>query len=318
MKWLIRFSAILIVLLGCGKDPIVEDPSEGEVYLNDVLSFMETNSVNRNSINWTEFRNSVFQKAPNLKSIPQTQQAIETALKLLNDHHSYYKSGNIIFYDANVCTWITDYPNPKLLPSSIGYLRVGGFIGTQAEGLKFAESLQTVIKNQDNSDLTGWIVDLRGNIGGDMVPMLAGIGPILNDSVAGYFIFPEGKINSYGYKNGKVYNTGFSQMAITNPYSLINPKPKVAVLIDGANSAGEAVTGAFSGRPNTKLFGSISTCGRTTALIGTTLSDGALLAVANCWMADRNSKIFKGPIFPDQISKDDNTAIQDAIDWLLK
>lgn len=316
MKWLYRFILIVVALIGCGKDPIVEAPSEGEVYLNDILSFIEANSVNRTSIDWAEFRNSVLKKAPNVKSIAQTQQAIETAILLLNDHHSYYIRGNIFFYDLNVCTWWTQ-PLDIKPPAGIGYVRVAGFDGTQTEGLKFADSLQALIKKQDSPDLAGWIVDLRGNIGGNMSPMLAGIAPILNDTAAAQLIDADGKNYWYGSKDGKLYHSGFSYKLVTNPYRLINPKPKVAVLIDGANSAGEAVVSAFSGKPDARLFGAKGTCGRTTGILGSTLSDGAVLGIANTWMADRTNKIFKGPIFPDEISKDNETAIQDAVNWLL-
>jgi len=37
----------------------------------------------------------------------------------------------------------------------------------------------------DRDDLIGWIVDLRGNGGGNMWPMLAGVGPVLGEGVVG-------------------------------------------------------------------------------------------------------------------------------------
>ena len=37
----------------------------------------------------------------------------------------------------------------------------------------------------------GWIIDLRGNGGGNMYPMLAGLKPFLGDTVLGAFVGPD-------------------------------------------------------------------------------------------------------------------------------
>ena len=52
------------------------------------------------------------------------------------------------------------------------------------------QQIQDQIKIMDHPYNIGWIVDLRGNGGGNMWPMLAGIGPILGEGIAGYFIDP--------------------------------------------------------------------------------------------------------------------------------
>ena len=49
----------------------------------------------------------------------------------------------------------------------------------------YAKTLQDSIRARDRVGLIGWIVDLRGNSGGNMWPMLAGVGPVLGEGVAG-------------------------------------------------------------------------------------------------------------------------------------
>lgn len=180
----------------------------------------------------------------------------------------------------------------------------------------FNQALQFNIKSQDKAGLKGWLVDLRGNSGGNMWPMLSGIGPILGEGIAGYFIFPDDVISSYYYKNGIAYSDGDGQSTVTNPYALINANPKVAVLIDAAASSGEAITIAFIGRPNTRSFGAAGTCGYTTAIRPFKLSDGAILGIAVAVMADRNKNKFGGQIMPDEISTSGDSAIAAAIKWL--
>jgi len=47
--------------------------------------------------------------------------------------------------------------------------------------IAFETGLQKIIGDLDRSHPAGWIVDLRGNVGGNMWPMLAGIGPVLGE-----------------------------------------------------------------------------------------------------------------------------------------
>jgi len=39
----------------------------------------------------------------------------------------------------------------------------------------------------------GWIIDLRGNSGGNMYPMLAGLSSLLGEGVLGYDVYPDGR-----------------------------------------------------------------------------------------------------------------------------
>lgn len=54
----------------------------------------------------------------------------------------------------------------------------------------------------DAPDLVGWIVDLRGNGGGNMWPMIAGVGPVLGEGTAGAFVDPDDNVTLWGYANG--------------------------------------------------------------------------------------------------------------------
>ena len=56
-------------------------------------------------------------------------------------------------------------------------MRVGSFGGADSVG--FAISIENQIRAADAPDLAGWIVDLRGNTGGNMWPMIAGVGSTL-------------------------------------------------------------------------------------------------------------------------------------------
>ncbi len=289
-------------------------------YLDAVLSAIESSSIYRKTIDWTAFKSATREKAVNAKNIADTFQAIEFALKRLNDNHSYYRlaNGRSIFYFDTPCP--EDYSPPEIVPpEGIGYIRIptfDGFVnGLEAEK-ELAQSLQDKIKGQDNANLKGWIVDLRGNGGGNLNPMLVGVGPILGEGISGYFIDADNRAYEYGYVDGA---RTYSDKLVANPYSLFKPNPKVAVLIGMTGSAGEAVAATFVGRPNTRLFGAHGTCGQTTGIMGITLSDGAILGIASTFMADRNKNKFMGSIMPDETGTGGiDGAVAAAIEWLNK
>ncbi len=52
---------------------------------------------------------------------------------------------------------------------------------------KFASLLQREIKELDQNEIDNWIIDLRGNTGGNMYPMYLGLSPILGEGIGGYF-----------------------------------------------------------------------------------------------------------------------------------
>jgi C-terminal processing protease CtpA/Prc len=164
--------------------------------------------------------------------------------------------------------------------------------------------------------LIGWIVDLRSNGGGNMWPMVAGLGPILGEGPLGYFIGPTGVETLWEYRNGASTSGGFVVSTVSPPYVLRRQQPRVAVLSDvGIASSGEATLIAFRLRPNPRSFGQ-PTCGLSTANSTSTLSGGATFTITTSVMADRAKNRFGDSIAPDEVISDPSQAIQRAIEWL--
>lgn len=151
------------------------------------------------------------------------------------------------------------------IPATIGYVRVTSFGGTSDQALAFADAIQATIRAADHDSIVGWVVDLRSNGGGNMWPMIAGIGPIFGEGLAGYFIGPAGLESTWEYRSGASWSGGVRAQSVTMPYALRKERPKVAVLTDnGIGSSGEATLIAFLQRPNTRTFGT-APCGLSTA-----------------------------------------------------
>jgi carboxyl-terminal processing protease len=302
---------------GSGANPIQPGPSIAPaVYIESVLATMQSHSIRRLEIDWAAFRARVTAEAAGAVTISDTYPAIRLALELLADGHSFFRtpSGALILGPRRTCT--PSAVNEPAVPPDIGYVRVTAFSGTATQALTFANGIRNVIADADREDLAGWIVDLRGNGGGNMWPMLAGLGPVLGDGVAGYFIDPIGQHSVWEYREGGAWLEGQLLQSVTSPYQLKRPSPRVAVLTDnGVASSGEAVAIAFRGRPATRSFGS-PTCGVSTANRAFALTDGAELILTVSVMADRTRTVYGDEVVPDERVPDGDATVQRAVAWL--
>ena len=321
-RWAAAVALAAAVACGGGSDTGTTAPPTGGMsaqarsYLEGLIGIMQANSINRLSIDWPAFRNTVLSVTPTAQTTVDTYPAITEALRLLGDGHSTFRTptGSVLFVPNRTCR--TTGTGNTAVPPTIGYVRVTSFSGGTEQALTFANNIQATIKAADHDSINGWVVDLRGNSGGNMWPMIAGIGPVLGEGIAGYFIDPIGLEISWEYRNGASWNASFRIQSVTSPYTLRKERPKVAVLSDnGIASSGEATLIAFRQRPNTRSFG-VATCGLSTANQGFPINDGSLLNLTVAVMADRNKVKYGDQITPDEVVADPTEMVQRAITWL--
>ena len=286
-------------------------------YLEEVLRIMQASSINRLTIDWNSLRTEVFAAAGAAQSVADALPAIRVALTRLGDGHSIYRTpaGTTVFVPTRSCSG-SGGPSPAGVPPIIGYVSVGSFGGSGEQAAAFADAIQDRIRAGDRDDLVGWVVDLRGNGGGNMWPMIAGVGPILGESLLGYFIGPAGETTPWEYRNGAAWSGGAVAQRVTAPYRLRREQPRVAVLSDnGIASSGEATLIAFRRRPNTRSFG-VASCGLSTANRTFALSDGATLILTVAVMADRTGTRYGDQVVPDELLSDRSELIRRAVEWL--
>jgi carboxyl-terminal processing protease len=317
---------LAVSLIACGgresTAPMPTAPSgtispQASAYLEQLLGLMQTNSIKRTTIDWARFRADVLAAAGPAQTIPETFEAIRLALRLLGDGHSSYRTsgGTVIFVPLRTCTGSSSTARPPM-PANIAYVQVGSFSGSAGEATAFANRIQDAIVADDRDNLAGWIVDLRGNGGGNMWPMIAGLGPVLGEDILGFFIDPVGAETMWEYRAGASWAGGVQQQRVSSPYRLRRERPRVAVLTDGAvASSGEATVIAFRQRPNTRSFGA-ATCGLSTSNRGFPLSDGATLNLTVAVMADRTRTRYGDAVVPEEPVAESET-VSRAVTWLL-
>jgi hypothetical protein len=217
--------------------------------------------------------------------------------------------------------------------SRIGYVLVPSFGGSEsfdpAKSAAFAQRLHDEFRRLDESGVTAWIVDLRYNSGGNMWPMLAGIGPLLGAERVGSFVAEGQEPVAWEYTDGRVGTPGSVSVTVERPLTIRNPDTRVAVLVGKyCTSSGEAIAVALRGRKNSRFFGK-PTGGATTSTQSVWMGDGAMLFITNAIYADRTGKVYGGKLEPDEViveSPDeltdpvpawsDDAAIVAAVAWL--
>lgn len=295
-RWLVAVLVAGTVACG-GSSGTGANPADQ--YLDEVLTLIEQNHIHRNEIDWADYRRQVRAAAAGATELADLDPALQLAMDLLHDRHSFICRGQgpCLVQSAQGLGGWRGWSSPGALPAGVAYVRVAGNFDSPLSRTQKADQLQAAVQAQDGPGLVGWIVDLRANGGGDMWPMLAGIGPVLGDGTAGSFIFPEGMTTPYlapgatlawSYSDGAAHMDGRPQVSVTVPYTLRAPAPRVAVLQDGGTgSSGEAIAISFIGRPGTRSFGA-ATYGVSSANWTFSLTDGGGLFLLVGLDRDRN------------------------------
>lgn len=287
----------------------------------EIFKLVKKNSMFSSSLDWNE----VARESDALKLIGNDSTDTKILfdfftqkLRKAGDKHSFFIAKQSIskIREAELPV----HPQADYLGEGIAWVKVPPCLTFDAAKDKaFANTIRSEIKRIDSGQkVSGWIVDLRHNTGGNLWPMLAGLNALIEDGTVGYFVDPKSnKKQPWISHNGKLNSSTI------NSYKIENTKVKIAVLIDSmTGSSGEMTAISFLGLPNVKTFGQPS-AGYTTANQTYFLSNGSQLLLAVQFVADRTGKPYKDMIIPDVAVNDLNNTKNDGViltakKWLLK
>jgi carboxyl-terminal processing protease len=347
----IAAAAVSLVLLFCVRSNSQSDAqisAQARAYLNQAVDIMQQSSIKKKSIDWTQLRSETMSRAAGAQTTADTYEAIRFALRNLNDHHSFLqlspelraedKAARERRQDALPAALSEKWPPSPYIDRrqpggtmelvdgvSVAKIVVPLFEGTDDRSMQvYAETLQAAVEKLADQKPAGWIVDLRGNLGGNMWPMLAGVGSLEGAHEVGFVIDAEKRKDSWFYDaDGVGIDTADGKRQITlatpAPIAALKDPPIVAILIDrGTASSGEAIAVSFQGRPQCRSFGR-HTHGQTTANQGFELSDGANLVLTTGVEADRTGRVYLDGIAPDvELPEERNIPAAGTIDPMTR
>lgn len=359
-RWARTWQAALVLAAmawGCGGSGSGPSPTESGKpsaaavsYMTAALDIMQAHSIRRHEIDWESFRSGAMSSMGDAQTTSDTYAALRQAITALGDHHSFLiapSNASALVAPSGVSTLVAPSNvsaqgvpfgtgiaaiDAQLLPPGIGYIYIPGTDGQGSDATAFADALQEAVENLDSSDPCGWVVDLRRDVGGNMWPMIAGIGPVLGEGDLGSFVDPDSVRSIWYYADGAAgmrFPNGQKSVAAAvsdTVYKLAASEPPPVAVLYGpyTASSGEAVAIAFRGRPLSRSFGE-PTSGLSTANASYPLSDGALLVLTVATDADRTGQIYGAELQPDQPvswttiepTSVYDTAAARAKDWLL-
>ena len=153
--------------------------TEAAAYLDAALDLMQAHVLNREDVDWPAFRARAHSGLLGAQSARDTYPVIRLALKTLNPHsvlHTPDEMTGLSHDDVDLAL-----PEGELLGSA-GYLYIPAFDGWAEESMdRYAQASHTLLAAYDAAGACGYVVDLRGNSGGNVFPMLAATGPLLYD-----------------------------------------------------------------------------------------------------------------------------------------
>ncbi len=326
---------------------------DAAAFLDNAIDIMRQHALHGQGVDWTELRTEAFKRAGGAFNPIDTYPAIYWTLVQLGDPGSHLRLPPGLYPDQIALLQqaekeaLTNAPGGPRVDNSIptaftsrrlpeghvitvqgrnfGYVVLPRCSAKDNDGLLlYAADVRRILTDIAAQNPKGWIVDLRGNTGGNMWPMLTGIGPILGDGPAGSFVAADGNITWF-YQDGKTgtRNPGGVETVSLNldeEPALRTPSPApVAVLVDSSTaSSAEAITIAFHGRPDTRFFGT-HTAGKSTAVQPFKLDDGAELYLTTAIDADRTGKSYPDGFTPDQIVSTSGSSMpQEANDPVIQ
>ncbi|WP_231956679.1 S41 family peptidase [Actinoplanes sp. SE50/110] len=276
--------------------------SAARAYLARALDLLQRNSIDAGAVDWPVLRAKAYEVAATAQTSTDTYEAIHRAVYLLHDAHTRFftrTEANLAFDQA---TMSDGPPTGRILPGGYALLTVPAMSGNDQAVAAYMKGGVQAVHELDQDHPCGWVVDLRGNGGGNMWPMLTALAPLLIGPTLGYFVDASGKRSSWILRDGQLFVDGSPQLPQPDNYSLARPQPPVAILTDPLTaSAAEATLIAFRGQANSRTFGQ-PTAGFPSANEAFALSDGAVLLITVANDADRTGHVYPNlvAIPPDQ------------------
>ncbi|WP_433619259.1 S41 family peptidase [Dactylosporangium sp. CA-139114] len=260
-------------------------------YLLHALALMESDALHRADVDWPAARADAVARCAGALTYAETHPVLAEVLRRAGGPHSGLRPPR-----RNETAPAAEPPAAALptgeLAGGVARLRLPGCVAGRRA---YRDAGRRLVRALASAEPAGWIVDLRGNRGGNMWPMLAVVAPLLPDGVLGHFVAPGRPDQTWELRRGRILLAGRVMDRAGAPPGRAAGRP-LAVLTDGLTaSSGEAVAVAFRARPDVRAFGA-PTSGMTSANQTHRLRDGARLHLTVAYFADRDRTVHRGPL----------------------
>ena len=290
-----RISTLLLTILS-----VISCSSPNQTYVRDAIQQMDRKGLYAEGEAWEAAKKDALSQDP--ETLEEAQAIINKAAKVAGGKHSYLLPADKVQARENRSN---EEVSPRICIREDGICKIHlpAFAGDDENCLRYARTILDSIPDT----VKGVCIDLRGNHGGNMYPMIASIHRFLPDDV-----FLKFKMRRR-FQSVMPINKEFVAKVVG-----IDIEPRincpVAILTDDATaSSGEAVLLSFRGLDNARVFGS-PTAGYASANESIIFYNGSILALTvSCDIARTGEVFCEDPIVPDV---ETDSPEEDAMSWL--
>ena len=282
--------ALLLMMCSC--------VNSNQQYVRKAVRIMDKQGLFAEGPDWETAKAEALSAKPT--SLDQAQEIVRAAAKVAGGKHSFLQLAGSVTADAT-----SEWPAPEVTFSEGGIpvVVLPPFSGNHDEGVKYASSVLEAIPD----NIPGVVIDLRGNTGGNMYPMIAAVHRFLPDDDQ-MLRFRTRKLTQRIPLPYAVQTAGVQKLSrIECP---------VAILTDDQTaSSGEATLICFRGLDYVRVFGS-PTAGYASANQPFPLPGGdRLVLTIGCDVARTGEVFCDDPIAPDVLTE---TPLEDALVWITE
>lgn len=277
----------ILFTVSCG------DPNT--TYVKKAVRIMDKHGIYAQGPEWETAKHEALEAQPS--TLKEAQEIVINAGKVAGGKHTFLLTTDEVT-EKDTSAW--EMPMVELLGNDIVFIKLPEFSGNKEEGAKYANEVLNAVPDE----VQGVIIDLRGNRGGNMYPMIAAIHRFLPDDVILKFSSRQRPMS---------VNTAFVMRSVgMEQQPMIHCQ--VALLADEwTASSGEAVLICFRGLENTRTFGS-PTAGYCSCNQPFPLPGGSQLVLTTGEDIARTGEAFcDDPIEPDVMTE---TPFEEALEWL--
>lgn len=268
-------------------------------YVRYAVALLDRDALYADRPAWKEKRAEVL--AAPVADLDEAHRLVQEAASVAGGKHSF-----IMAPVRDTTTYEEIAPEVSLLEDNLIYAVLPAHTGVKVSDSLYVHTIFDFL--QAHLDARGVIVDLRGNTGGNMYPMIASVSPLLPDGIV--LKFQSRKQTS---PIPLSYVTESCQLPAESVVKFPSSTPVAILTDDHTGSSGEATLICFRGLDNVRTFGA-PTAGYASGNMSYTLSDGYLFAITRSADVARTGEVFcEDPILPDVPTE---TPLADAIAWI--
>jgi len=284
---IILFLLITCIMMSCG--------DSNTRYVKKAIRIMDKNGIYAQGSEWEQAKSLALATHPT--TLEEAQEIVLQAGKVAGGKHTFLMTtSDVTHNDTSAC----EMPIVTL-KNDIAVIKLPPFMGNAEEGIKYANTVLNALPDA----LNGVIIDLRGNRGGNMYPMISAVHRFLPNDIILRWRTRKGNTDinvDYVMRMANVAR----QTAIDCPVALLTD--------EWTGSAGEAVLLCFRGLEKARSFGS-PTAGYASCNQPYGLPDGSQLVLTiGTDIARTGEEFCDDPIQPNVLTE---KPLEDAMEWLI-